>query len=169
MNNNSELNTGINNEGSHEKAVPVSEKRELKSIFQELEFMALQKGNRGSLDLNQLDKDQRDLLLNTMAENEKNAFYYHSKRLDAFKEIEIARINASVINKKTLRFLVIGLVVLVIPVLTLVILILKDTYFIPWLTFLTGILGGFGASKVTSKLFADSEVKNPIDDSLGEK
>ncbi|MCK9290777.1 MAG: hypothetical protein WCR58_09210 [Bacteroidales bacterium] len=141
---------------------PQLPKSEVRAMFHELEIMAMQKGSRNTLDLNKLDKDQIDKVLDTMAENEKNAFAFHSKRLDAIKEIELRKIEASVINQKTLKFVLIGVLIFVLPAITLLILFFKDTFFIPWLTFLTGILGGLGLSKIMSSIFKTQDTKNPI-------
>jgi len=141
---------------------PQLPKNKVQAMFQELEIMAMQKGSRSALDLSKLDKQQLDKVLETMSENEKNAFSYHSKRLDAIKEIELRRIDASVINQKTIKIVLIVVLIFVLPAITLLILFFKETYFIPWLTFLTGMLGGFGLSKVSGSLFKTQEIKNPI-------
>ena len=143
---------------------PQLPKNKVQSVLQELEIMAMQKGSRNSLDISKLDKGQIDKLLDTLSENEKNAFAFHAKRIDAIKEIELKRIDASVINQKTIKVVLIGGLLIVVPAITLLILFYKETYFIPWLTFLTGILGGFGLSKVTSNIFRQPESKNPIKD-----
>ncbi len=141
---------------------PELPKSKVEAMFQELEIMAMQKGNSNSLDFTKLDKEQIDKVLDTMAENEKNAFAFHTKRIDAIKEIELRKINASVINQKTFKFVLIGVLIFVLPAITLLILFYKETFFIPWLTFLTGIFGGFGLSKITSGLFKSPEIRNPI-------
>lgn len=161
----SNIETTDSNQENPEKAEivqPQLPKNKVQAMFQELEIMAMQKGGRNSLDLSILDKEQIDKVLDTMAENEKNAFAFHSKRLDAIKEIELRKIDASVINQKTLKFVLIGVLIFVLPAITLLILFFKDTFFIPWLTFLTGILGGFGLSKITSSIFKTQDSKNPI-------
>lgn len=137
-------------------------KSKVEAIFQELEIMAMQKGNSNSFDFTKLDKEQIDRVLETMAENEKNAFAFHTKRINAIKEIELRRIDASVINQKTFKFVLIGVLIFILPAITLLILFYKETFFIPWLTFLTGILGGFGLSKIASELFKSPEIRNPI-------
>lgn len=78
-------------------------KNKVQSIFHELEIMAMQKGGRNSLDLNRLSGEQIDKVLDTMAENEKNSFSYHSSKLEAIKEIELRKIDASVINQKDIK------------------------------------------------------------------
>jgi len=132
------------------------------SVLEQLEVMALQKGSRNSLDLSRLDKGQIDSLLDTVKENEKNAFAYHSKRLDAIKEIEIKRIDASVINQKTKKVVLVGGILIIVPAITLIILLVKDSFFIPWITFMTGSFGGFGLSKLTNGLENPATTKNPI-------
>lgn len=141
---------------------PQLPKSEVRAMFQELEIMAMQKGGHNTLDLSKLDKEQIDKVLDTMAENEKNAFDFHSRRLDAIKEIELRKIDASVINQKTLKFVLIGVLIFILPTITLLILFFKDAFFIPWLTFLTGIIGGFGLSKIMSSAFKTQNTKNPI-------
>ena len=65
--------------------------------------------------------------------------------------------------KKRFKIVLVGVLIFVVPVITLLILFFKDNYFIPWLTFLTGMLGGFGLSKVSGTLFKEPEMKNPIE------
>ena len=79
-------------------------KNKMQGIFQELEVMALQKGRSG-LDLSKLSEGQIDKIIDVLRRNEDNAFTYHSKRLDAIKDIELAKINAATTNQKTLRIL----------------------------------------------------------------
>ncbi len=150
-----------------EKEIPAMEvlssnnSRKMQSVLQELQIMATQKSSRGGFDISKFDKEQVDKLLDTVSENEKNAFQFHTKRLDAIKEIELERIKASSINKRTVKFVAIGAIIFVLPIITILILFFKDAFFIPWLTFLTGILGGFGISKMTTGLFK-SQDKNPL-------
>ena len=141
---------------------PDFSKRQMHSMIQELEIMAMQKGGQSSIEFNKLDSSQIDKVLETMADNEKNAFAFHTKRIDAMKEIELRKIDASVIHQKTLKIVLIGVIVVILPVITLSILFLKENFFIPWLTFLTGILGGFGLSKAATSLFKPIDTKNPI-------
>lgn len=156
----------VNEESQEDHSL--SPKSQMHAMFQELEVMAMQRGARNSLDISKLDKEQIDRVLETMAENEKNAFAFHTKRIDAIKEIELRRIEASVINQRTSKIVLIGISIVVLPLITLLILFFKESFFIPWLTFLTGIFGGFGLSKVTSNIFKTPDVKNPIknDDSI---
>lgn len=143
---------------------PELPKNKVQAVLQELEIMAMQKGSRSSLDISKLDKGQIDKLLESISENEKNAFEFHIKRIEAIKEIELKRIDASVINQKTFKVILIGGLLVIIPGISILIFFFKETYFIPWLTFLTGIIGGFGLSKVTSTIFKPKEQKNPIQD-----
>lgn len=87
---------------------PDFSKRQMHSMIQELEIMAMQKGGQSSIDFNKLDSSQIDKVLETMADNEKNAFAFHTKRIDAMKEIELRKIDASVIHQKTLKIVLIG-------------------------------------------------------------
>ncbi|PIQ22890.1 MAG: hypothetical protein COW65_00480 [Cytophagales bacterium CG18_big_fil_WC_8_21_14_2_50_42_9] len=137
-------------------------KSKVQTLFQELEIMAMQKGSKNALDFNKLNPEQINQVLATLKENENNAFAYHTKRLDAIKEIEIKKIDASVINQKTYRYSVIGLLIAGFVIIVLI-LIFKENFFIPWLTFLTGILGGFGLGRSSIGKIKE-ENKNPIKD-----
>ncbi len=140
----------------------------MQSVLQELQIMATQKGGNRGFDISNFDKEQIDKLLETVSENEKNAYQFHTKRIDAIKEIELEKIKASSINKVTIKYLLIGSILVVIPGITLLILFFKDTYFIPWLTFLTGMLGGIGISKTASGLFK-KENNNPLLEEMEEE
>lgn len=66
-------------------------KKKVESVLQELEIMAMQKGSRNSLDISKFDKQQISKLLDILSENEKSAFVFHTKRIDAIKEIELKK------------------------------------------------------------------------------
>lgn len=131
-------------------------------ILQELEVMSLHKGSSGNIDLTVFDKEQKDKLLDLMGKNEDNAIKYHTERISAVKEIELARIAGSNTNNKTLRYLLIAGLILVVT-LTILILFFKDEYFIPWLTFLTGFVGGVGVPRLFASLRQSNKSRNPID------
>ena len=130
-------------------------------MFQELEIMAMQKGSRSALDLSKLDKQQLDKVLETMSENEKNAFSYHSKRLDAIKEIELRRIDASVINQKTIKIVLIGVLIFVLPAITLLILFFKETFFIPLVDIPYWHARRFWVKQIFRKSFQNTGNKKP--------
>lgn len=64
------------NSGKPEIASPQLPKKKVEAVLQELEIMAMQKGSRNSIDISKLDKQQVDKLLDTLSENEKNAFAF---------------------------------------------------------------------------------------------
>lgn len=133
----------------------------VRQILQELEMMSLQKGMGSSIDIASFDKEQKDKLLDLMGKNEDNTIKFHTDRISAFKEIELAKISSSNTNNTTFRYvLILGLVLSV--VMTLSILFFKDDFFIPWLTFLTGFVGGVGVPKVLSSLKDSEKSENPI-------
>lgn len=155
-------------ENSSSKTEIIGKEKKMQSVLQELQIMATQRSSRNNLDISKFDKEQVDKLLETVSDNEKNAFQFHTKKIDAIKEIELAKINASTISQKTLKFVAIGAIVFILPTLTILIMFFKDAFFIPWLTFLTGILGGFGVSKATSGIFEKNQ-KNPLIEDSGEE
>lgn len=150
--------------GKEKAEVFQKEKSKTETILENFELMSMQamKEARGPLNLNNLTAEQINKVLDNMAQNETNSFEYHIRKLEASKEIELRRIDASVINQKTIKFVLIGIIVFVLPVITLIILLCKDSFFIPWLTFLTGIMGGFGLSKIVSSVFAPQTAKNSL-------
>lgn len=122
-------------------------KNKIQGIFQSLEMMVHQRG-KGGLDVSSLSPEQKDKLIDMLAKNEENAFAYHSKKLDVTKEITLAHISSTTVNQRTKRYIsIIGVSVL--AIITVIILIFKDTYFVHWLTFITGLLGGFGIGRYT--------------------
>lgn len=121
----------------------------MENIFEELTMMAMRKKDSG-LDISNLNTNQVDKLLDTMAKNEENMFAYHTKKLDTQKEIKIKEIGASIVGEHTNRYVYLGALLLV-ALLTILIMLLQEKYFMPWLTFLTGLAGGFGISKIPSK------------------
>ncbi|NDI99284.1 hypothetical protein GWA97_09370 [Flavobacterium sp. LaA7.5] len=155
------------NDTSSEILNPEVPHSKVQEMFHELEIMAMQKNSKNSsLDLQHLSKEQIDKVLETMDKNEDNAFNFHSKRLDAYKEIRLKEIDSSVISQKTTKYISIGGLA-VLAIVTLVIIIFKTEFFIPWLTFLTGLAGGFGIGK-GSKSSEDTAKSKKYDDDLSE-
>jgi len=140
---------------------PQTPNNKIQRVFQELEIMALQKGSNRGLDISKLNEGQINKLLDNLSQNESNAFVYHTKRLDAIREIELAKLSASTVNQRTVRYILVAILIFI-AIITGIILIWKETFFIPWLTFLTGLLGGVGLNKVTSSLTKQPQTKNPI-------
>ncbi len=138
-------------------------KSKMKGVLEEFEMFALQRGSQSNFDISTLSETQKDKLLDILRINEKNAFDYHTKRIDAIKEIEVKKIDASIVNQKSLRILIVA-VVITIPTITLLILFFKETFFIPWLTFLTGLIGGVGISKIIPSFYKQPSKDNPIND-----
>ena len=128
---------------------PLQEVAETIDLMSSLQVLAQQK-LYGSLDLQQLDKDQLDQLLQNMAQYDQQHFDLQAKRIDAVQKLELERIRSTVLHKRTLRYMSIGACLIVLPLVTLLILFYREQYFIPWLTFLTGILGGVGLSKLST-------------------
>lgn len=103
---------------------PIIPKNKVQTIFQELEILSMQKGLKNNIDLSKFSEKQIDKLLETLSENEENAFNFHTKRIDAIKEIELSKINASTVNQKTLRLAIVGVLVAM-PAITILILLAK--------------------------------------------
>ena len=123
-------------------------RQKIERVFEQVEMMALQKGD--SLNFNSLSDSQKDKVLTVMQQNEDHAFEYNIKKIDNEKEIKLARISAGIFNQKTNRYTAL-VILIVFLIITVIILIFKEAFFIPWLTFLTGLiggsLGGYGLAK----------------------
>lgn len=144
------------------EALPDAPKSKVKGMLHELEMFALQRSTKQGLDLSNFNTSQTDKLLEILSKNEDNAIKYHQKRLDAAKEVELKRISATTVSQINVRIALIGTLI-VVPLITILILLFKDSYFVPWLTFLTGLAGGFGLSKASKAL-----TKEPPKNSLAE-
>jgi len=129
---------------SEAEILPPTPEGRVNSVLESLELLAIEKSKNSRFDTSSFNEKQIDKLLEILSKNEDNAFKFHKNRVDAKKELELAKINSNEVNRKTFRYIVIA----VFPILTAVILIYKDGYFTPWLTFFTGILGGFGLNNI---------------------
>lgn len=67
-------------------------KSKMKGVLEELEMFALQRGSQSSFDISTFNEAQKDKLLDILSINEENAFDYHTKRIDAIKEIEVKKL-----------------------------------------------------------------------------
>ncbi len=119
------------------------ENRKMKGIIHSLEVMAMQRSSRNNLDISKFTDAQRDKLLDIMQQNEKNAFAYHTKRLEVSENINEKLIASSTVNQRTGRM--IGVLFLcAMFIMMIVILIFKDEYFTEFLSFVAGLGGGMG-------------------------
>lgn len=100
--------------------------------------------------MNTLTEAQKDKILDTLSKHENNAKDVYMKRLEVVQDLKTKEINASIVSQKTNRYLVVG-GLLAFVLLTLAILFFKDAFLIPWLTFITGLAGGFGIGKSTTQ------------------
>jgi hypothetical protein len=128
----------------------------IEHILQDLEILSLQKGSKG-VDLSDFSENQKDKLLDIIAKNEDNAFKFHTKRLETFEKIAVSKINSTTINQKTLRIILL-IIAFIFLIITILILFFKENFFIPWLTFLTGIGSGIGLSKIGKILFREPQI-----------
>lgn len=122
-------------------------KKSVSKVIQQLEVLAMKRGLSNEVDLGSLNDKQRDKVLDIAELNEKNAFDYHKKKLETDTELEKERISASVISQKTTRILGIG-VLLFFLIIFCIVLFIRPEYFVALLTFVTGLAGGFGLSKL---------------------
>lgn len=133
--------------------------KKMQAMFQELQMMASHRG-RGGFDISKFTPQQIDKLLETVSQNESNSFKYHEKRIDAVKDIELAKIKASSIAKINVRYLTIFAAIFVIGI-TVLLIVLNDKYLINWFTFIISLGGGVGIGRATKSNSNESK-KNPL-------
>lgn len=142
-----------------EKEIPllpteeINQQRKSHELVEKFEAFAMQNSSK-SLDYSKLSPEQVDKVLGIMEKNEDNAFSYHTKKLETVEKIRIAELSSKTSGQRTLRIMFICSIIVVF-ILTFTILIYKENFFIPWITFLGGNLSGVGLSKVP-KLFTNS-------------
>lgn len=137
----------MNNEWNDGLPKDISEEQSTYDVMESLQLLAQQRLSSG-LDLSMFDKEQLDKLLDHMTVHEAKHYDFQTKRLDAIKRLELERIRATVLHKRTWRYIALGASLVVLPAVTVLILFYREQFFVPWLTFLTGVLGGVGLSKL---------------------
>lgn len=135
-----------------EHSLSTDPKQKFESIFEKMEMMAL-KQSEGGMNLKSLSEPQKDKLLEVVQKNEDHAFEYHTEKLKSEKEIRLAEIQAGTFQFKTNRISTVCITIAITGI-TVVIVIFKETFFVPWLTFVTGLvgglLGGYGLGRSSS-------------------
>ncbi|MDR1202245.1 MAG: hypothetical protein LBL58_11570 [Tannerellaceae bacterium] len=86
-----------------------------------------------------------------MDKGEQNAFMFSMENMKSNERINTKLIDSSIVNQKTLRYVIIGLIFIAF-VMLLLILFFKENYFITFLSFITGLCGGAGLRELFSKL-----------------
>ncbi len=119
----------------------------LSAFLQETTLSAISQSRNGGLDLSRLNDAQMDKVIEIAHLNEQNSFEYHNKKTEADKEVRLAEINSGPVIFKHFSRAALA-IILFITIITLCILFFKDQYFNVWLSFLTGVFGGFGLSKM---------------------
>jgi predicted RND superfamily exporter protein len=129
--------------------IPENSKK-VHTMLENLEMMTLQRTSKNNLDIKVLDKEQKDKLLSIVEKNEDHAYAYSIRRLDIQEKLNTKALDASIFNQKTLRYLALG-GFLVAAIILVLILFFKENYFIPYLTFITGLFGGVGLKSLFVK------------------
>ncbi|MFY0253834.1 hypothetical protein ACDQ55_07780 [Chitinophaga sp. 30R24] len=119
-------------------------------ILEKLELLSFKKGKSTDINFSELTDSQKDRVIDVMVQNEDNMVKYHMRRLDMLEKVSLKKIDATTASQRTNRiYFIVGTIALLAT--TLVILLLKESFFVPWLTFLTGLAGGFGVAKLNQK------------------
>lgn len=130
---------------------PLNDEKKTKYMMREMTMMAMQRLNKPSFDISGFDKDQKDRLLDIMDRNENNAFEYSKKKLEVQERLSSKALDASIIDQKTLRYVLWGGGVSII-LLMILILFFKDEYFIDYLVFVAGLGSGFGLKSLLPQM-----------------
>jgi hypothetical protein len=132
----------------------------LKAMLEGLEMFSAKRNSAPSFSLADLNEGQRDKVLDIVAKNEDNAYKYHTKKLEVLERLNSKQIDASTIGRRNVRYIVYAAIATFL-ILTIVIIFYKSEFFVPWLTFLTGLAGGFGLSKVKNGLTKEPKLSDP--------
>ena len=141
-------------------------KAKMHAMLEQFEYFLLQqKGGGEGIDISEFTDSQRDKLLEIISQNEGNAFKYHTKRIEAAERIELKRIGASTIDRRTRRYIAI-FIPSIFLIITLCILFFKDDYFDTWLAFLIGLIGGAGGMKLFERKLQGENFKSLLDEEV---
>lgn len=144
---------------------PAKVEKKVVSILEQIELLNLHKSKDAHMDWTMLSKEQGDEMIKLMSKNEDNAFAYANKRLDTIKEIEVKRLDTSIINQKTFKIAVIMALIFVTG-LTVLFLFFKPEFLIPWFTFIAGLLGGSSIPRFTRFIMSTPEKANISDSDI---
>jgi len=138
--------------------------KRVEKVLEQLQILSMKKGRDTGFDMSKFNEGQIDKLLGILEKNEDNAYKYHTKKIDADITISSKKIDASIVDQKTFRYSLL-VTLAIIAGLTAVLILYKPEFFIPWLTFLTGIVGGFGLGKLKNKKHSLKKEDEDSDDS----
>src|SRR5690606_1384610 len=97
-----------------------------------------------------LNDNQRDKLIDIFAKNEDNSITYHTKRIEAYKEVEIEKIKSRGVGIKNVKQIFFGLI-LTFALITILLIFFKSDFLPQWFAFIVGLgggsVGGFGLGK----------------------
>ncbi len=136
-------------DGKETPRKPLRPSTRIEDLWEKVQLMAMQQPG-ANFDLGSLTDAQKDKLMQVVEKNEEHAFQYYQTEQRNKRDIKLAEINASTFNFKTNRISLI-IVLIIVFVITLVVLIWKDNYFLNWISFLTGLVGGYGVAKIPTK------------------
>jgi hypothetical protein len=155
MNNSSDLEQqNINSENDNNQ-----HQTKIQQVIQGFEMFSLQK-NQNSLEFTNLTDKQKDKLIDIIALNESNAYKFKAKKIESDEKIKEKLIDSQTINQKTIKQVILfGMFIFV--AVTILILFYKDNYFSQWLSFIAGLLGGFGLRSASKFLIKEPQISTP--------
>jgi hypothetical protein len=118
-------------------------RQDVTRLVRQVEMLAMQQKKAGDIEFSSLSDAHKDKVLDILSKHEDNLSGFHAKRMDKEERVELKYIEADTIEQRNQRYIVLSLISFV-AIITVLILFLKDVYFEKWVTFLFGLIGGFG-------------------------
>ncbi|GAB6010686.1 hypothetical protein [Viscerimonas tarda] len=147
----------------HIEEFPDILKKKTKMALEQMEMMVMQQTPRGGLDMSVFTDEQKSKVLDLMHKNEENSFNYAKEKLRVTEKLNEKVLDTSIVNQKTLRYFLLGGGLALFALMVLV-LFLRDQYFVPFLSFVTGMIGGVGLKSAFSQLVKKPDIINTNED-----
>lgn len=132
-------------------------KQVIRQMMTQFEMMAMRKGREG-IDISIFSNEQKDKLLDIVLQSEQNSSNLQKEKIAADKEISLARIKAKTVVQRTNRYIYLGTLVAVF-VISLIVFLKVPDYITQWLSFVTGICGGYGIGYAAKSKSEDVTLK----------
>ena len=120
-------------------------------------MMMMQRTNNDSMDLSPFNSEQKDKLLSLAEKGQDQGHELAKLQLSANLEIAKKTIDAANINQRTLKYVLLGGMIALF-VITLIVLFFEKEFFIPILSFITGLCGGAGVKSLLDKFYSNPRI-----------
>jgi hypothetical protein len=128
----------------------------MEQFLEQFAMFSMNKG-AGNFDFSNFSESQIDKILDIVSENENHAFKFHEKKIDSDEKINSKIISSHIVNQITLRFVALS-AIFVFTAITIIFVFFKDNFLSQWMSFVTGMVGGFGLRSVGKYFIKDSQL-----------